>query len=518
VKLLNFLSAYFKDLIPQSVRCLPEMGKTFLSDLFAGMSVGIIAIPLALAFAIASGVPPEKGLYTVVVGGFLISFLGGSRFQIGGPTGAYVVLIYSIFNARGFEGLQIATLISGCLLILMALFKFGRLMKYVPQPVIVGFTAGIAVVILSSQLRDFFGLQVDALPPQFLDKCTLFCQEAYRINPWATLFAAFTTGSLFWMKRFLPKVPGAIVVLFVATAAAYLFALPIETIEGKFGVIPNPLPPYSLPDITWERLRELFPDGLALALLGAIEALLSAAVADRMTGTRHISNAELLGQGAANIGTAMFGGIPATAAIARTSANIRMGAKTPLAGMFHAITLFLVVYFLAPFAGKIPLAALAGILVFVAWNMGEFSHLVQIAKAHRTDGMVLFLTLILTVLVDITLAVQVGIVLSALLIVRRMGKAAQLKFVSTQEPDKHALSVSGPLFFSVSEDLKRLDLPPSCQELMIDLEGITLLDTSGVLAIKECIERWTKQGVKVSIHKIKEEWVPLFRRLGVIQT
>lgn len=488
------------------------MRKSFFSDLLAGVSVGIIALPLALAFAIASGVSPEKGLYTVLVAGFLISLLGGSRFQIGGPTGAYVLLVLATVTKHGIEGLQIATLISGVILCLMGVCKFGKVMKYIPQPVIAGFTAGIAIVILGSQLRDFFGLQV-GLPPEFLDKCTVFCQEVHGMSPWAAFFGLSTTGFLFFLKKRFPKLPGAIVALVIATLVAYLFSLPLETIEGRYGVIPSPIPPLTIPPISWAKIVELFPDGVALALLGGIESLLSTAIADRMTRFHHRSNAELFGQGVANIFSSFFGGIPATGAIARTSANIRLGAKTPLAGMIHALTLFLAVLFLAPLAGKIPLAVLAGILVFVAWNMGEFPHLVKIARAHKTDGAILFITMGLTVLVDLVLAVEVGIVLSALMLVRKLGKVSKIHL--TEESDHHALTIHGPLFFSVGEDLKRVRLPKECQKLHINCERVTLYDSSGALAIKECQERWESDGIDVEIHNIGQEHRPLFNKLGI---
>ena len=489
-----------------------EMKKSFFSDLLAGVSVGIIALPLALAFAIASGVPPEKGLYTVLVGGFLISLFGGSRFQIGGPTGAYIILVLATVTKHGIDGLQIATLISGVLLCLMGMFKFGKVMKYIPQPVIVGFTAGIAVVILGSQLRDFFGLTV-SLPPHFVEKCTMFCQEVHGMNPWSAFFGLSTTGFLFFLKNKFPKLPGAIVALVLATLIAFLFSLPLETIEMRYGAIPSPVPPFIFPKLSWEVIVQLFPDGLALALLGGVESLLSAAIADRMSRLRHRSNAELFGQGIANIFSSFFGGIPATAAIARTSANIRLGAKTPLSGMIHALTIFLAVFFFAPLAGMIPLAVLAGILVFVAWNMGEFPYLLQIARAHRTDGLILFITLSLTVLVDLVFAVEVGIVLSALMLVRKLGKVSSIHL--KEKDDHHALTIDGPLFFSIGEDLKKIRLPKGCQKIHIYCEKVTLYDSSGALAIKECQERWESDGIGVEIHNIGEEHHPLFQRLGI---
>ena len=432
------------------------------------------------------------------------------------PQGLTSFLVYATVERHGYEGLQIATLISGVLLIAMALLKCGRAMKYVPQPVIAGFTAGIAVVILSSQLRDFFGLNVEGLPPQFIDKCLLFCQEAHSFNGVAVALATLTTLSLFVFKKYFPKIPGAIVALALSSLVVSLFSLPVETIEGRFGALPSPIPPFSPPGISLKRIIELFPDGFAIALLGAIESLLAASIADRMTGYRHKSNAELMGQGIANFFSALFGGIPATGAIARTSASIRLGAKTPLAGMIHAITLFFAVFFFASYAGKIPLATLAGILTFVAWNMGEFSYLIKLARAHQTDGIILFLTLLITVLVDLTFAVEVGIVLSVLAVLRQIAKRTTLKLIPDGELGRHLLKIEGPFFFSVGEELKKMDLPNPCHEVWIDCEKITLIDTSAALAIKECSERWKSEGVNVSLNKLGPEWIPLFHSLGIV--
>lgn len=328
--------------------------KYFFNDLFAGISVGVIALPLALAFAIGSGVPPERGLFTAIVAGFLISFLGGSRVQIGGPTGAFVIIVYTIIQKHGYDGLAVATIIAGILMVLMGIARFGVFLKFIPFPVTTGFTTGIALVIFTSQIKDFFGLQIDKVPPEFLEKCTMFCLQAYTWNKWAFLVASSTLILIFVLRRYFPKIPGVIIAIIFATAISYFFSLPIETIQSKFGEIPRILPNPSFPSISYDLIKNVFPDAITIALLGAIESLLSAVVADGMTGNRHRSNCELVAQGLANIGSIIFGGIPATGAIARTSANIRMGAKTPVAGMIHAATLLLLMLLFAPLAAKIP--------------------------------------------------------------------------------------------------------------------------------------------------------------------
>lgn len=399
---------------PKSFSCLKEgySLSQFTSDLFAGISVGVIALPLALAFAIASGVLPERGLFTAIVAGFVISLLGGSQLQIGGPTGAFVIIVYGVIQRHGYEGLVLATLIAGLLMILMGIVRLGILLKFISHSVIIGFTTGIAIIIFSSQIKDFFGLEMNHVPPDFLEKWQLFFSMAHTWNFWAFSLSFTTLAMLFLLKSFFPKLPGAIIAISLAMAVAYFFNFPVETIESKFGAIPRSLPSPSIPFFSLELLEKVFPDAVAIALLGAIESLLSAAVADKIAGTKHQSNCELVAQGLANISSAIFGGIPATGAIARTSANIRLGGKTPVAGMIHAITLALLMLCLAPLAGKIPLAALAGVLIFVAWNMSELSHFKTILKELNGNSLVLLATFLLTVLADLITAIQVGVILS----------------------------------------------------------------------------------------------------------
>ena len=411
----------FKSYIPKSIQCFREgyNKQTFFNDLLAGLCVGIIALPLALAFAIASGVEPERGLFTAIVAGFLISLLGGSRVQIGGPTGAFVVIVYATVQKHGYEGLVLATFLGAALLIVMGLARLGSLLKYIPEAVITGFTAGIAVVIATSQIKDFFGLEGGAVPLDFVEKCLFLCQIADTWKGSALLIALFTLILIFVLKRYFPKVPGAMLAIVLASLSAYFLNLPLETIHSKFGALASHLPAPSFPSFSFDQVKAVFPDAIAIALLGGIESLLSAVVADKMIGTRHKSNGELIAQGLANIGSALFGGIPATGAIARTATNVRMGAKTPMAGMIHAVTLLLMMFFLAPLVGKIPLATLAGTLLYVAWNMSDLPLFITTLKSSREDALLLITSFFLTIFIDLIVAVQAGVFIGTLLHLKR---------------------------------------------------------------------------------------------------
>lgn len=529
------------DFLPKSIVCFREgySKEYFFHDLFAGASVGVIALPLALAFAIASGVAPEKGLFTAIVAGFLISLLGGSRVQIGGPTGAFVVIVYAVIQKHGYEGLALATLIAAGIMILMGIARFGVLLKFIPYPVTTGFTAGIAVVIVSSQIKDFFGLSAEKLPPQFLQKCSLYCEIAHTWNVWALLIAFSTLVLIFTLRRWLPKLPGTIIAILLATSIAYLFAFPVETIESKFGQIPRSLPTPSFPHFSYDLFKAVFPDAITIALLGAIESLLSAVVADGMIGSKHRSNGELVAQGIANLGSVVFGGIPATGAIARTAANIRMGAKTPLSGMIHAVTLLLLMLFFAPLAGKIPLAALAGVLIFVAWNMSEIPHFIEILKGQKGDAGILLITFFLTILIDLTVAVQVGVILSAVVFLKRMTDKTTVKICQnlvrenndeTVEFDDSdlllrkdipsdvvAFEIRGPFFYSVADLLDeaflQLDFTP--RVFILRLNKTPLIDATGLHSIKQFSLKCQKKGVRFLISDIDNHKRKLLQNSGV---
>lgn len=530
-----------RDYIPKIFFCLKEgYGKSvFLSDLLAGFSVGVIALPLALAFAIGSGVAPEKGLFTAIIAGFLISFLGGSRVQIGGPTGAFVVLIYAIVQKHGYEGLAVATMMAGLMMILMGIARFGVFLKFIPFPVTTGFTTGIALGIFTSQIKDFFGLKIEKVPPHFLGKCKALFLEAHTWNPWAFAVALGTLFFIFALRRYFPKAPGVLLAILLATAASYAFSLPLETIYSKFGQIPRILPLPSWPGFSYATVKEVFPDAIAIALLGAIESLLSAAVADGMTGNRHRSNCELVAQGAANIGSILFGGIPATGAIARTAANVKMGAKTPVAGMIHAATLFLLMLLLAPWAAKIPLCALSAVLVYVAWNMSELGHFLGILRSEKSEALLLLTTFFLTIFIDLSVAVQVGVLLAAVIFVKKMAdhtsvevcrilieensrespelKDAEILFRKDIPEEVAVFEINGPFFYSVAdllgEALGRLGKTP--RVFILRMRKVPVIDATGIKALKEFKRKCDKKGIVFLVSGAQEKIRRLFKTAGV---
>lgn len=496
----------------------------FVKDMLAGLSVAIVALPLAMAIAIASNLPPERGLFTAIVAGFLISALGGSRFQIGGPTAAFIVTVAMVAMRHGYEGLVLATMMAGILLIIMAFVRAGELIKFIPYPVITGFTSGIALLILFSQLKDFFGLPIENMPPDFIDKLVLYIQNLHQANPVAVAVALISIIIIFFMKVNYPRIPGPIVVVVLSAIAVYLFDFPIETIESRFGAIPSMLPSPSLPDISFEKIRAVFPDAVTIAVLAAIESLLSAVVADGMAETKHKPNTELFAQGAANIGSAMFGGLPATGAIARTATNVKAGAVSPISGMFHAVWLLVFMLLLAPFIVKVPLAALSGILIVIAWNMSEIKHIKSILKAPRADRAVLFITFALTVLVDLNFAIQTGISLAAILFINSMMKSTKIRSYDeeeeTDDPDSinkkivpegvEVYEIQGPLFFGIAEKLvdalTNMEVTPKA--FILRLRLVPMIDAAGLHAIDTVSERLKNRGstlilsgVNKNVHK-----------------
>jgi len=505
--------ALFREFVPMSVICWREgyRRELFFDDLRAGISVGLIALPLAMAFAIGSGVDPERGLYTAIFAGFLISLLGGSRVQIGGPTGAFIIIVLDVVIRHGYDGLAIATLLAGVMMILMGLARFGVFLKFIPYPVTVGFTTGIALVIFSSQMKDFFGLCINPVPAKFLDKWTAYAENVMSCTPWASLIAVTTLFLIFFFRRYKPKWPNVIIAIALATIISIIFDLPMDTIQSKFGSIPNSLPMPSFPAFTLEKVRSVFPDAIAIALLGAIESLLSAVVGDGMTGHRHRSNCELVAQGLANIGSVLVGGIPATGAIARTSANIKLGGKTPMAGMVHAVTLLLIMVICAPLVSKVPLASLAAVLIYVAWNMSELPHFYSLLRGPWSDALVLMTTFLLTVLVDLTVAVQVGVVLSAMLFVKRMSDTTNIKICKAlveenayEYPDAHdsdiifrkdvpedtvVFEINGPFFFAVSDLLNEQwqNMTTIPKIFILRMRKVSIIDATGVRALNDFI-------------------------------
>jgi SulP family sulfate permease len=542
---LNPLKIMFReDLIPKTIACWKEgySKSFFLGDLAAGITVGIISLPLVMAFAIASGLSPEKGLYTGIIAGFLISLLGGSRVQIGGPTGAFVVIIYAIVQKHGYEGLAIATFMAGLLMIFMGLARFGVFLRFIPHSVTTGFTIGIALSIWSSQVKDFLGFQVDSIPADFISKWKMYFHCCNTWNPWSLGLATGTLSLIFILRRFFPKIPAVVPVVFLATFITTFFDLPVDTIEKKFGAIPSTLPFPHLPSFTLEKIKTLLPDAITIALLGSIESLLSALVADGMTGHRHRSNGELVAQGLSNLASVFFGGIPATGAIARTTANIQMGAKTPFAGIFHAITLLVLMLFAAPYAAKFPLPSLAAILGFVAWNMCERESFMAILKGPWPDALVMGITFFLTILIDLTVAVQVGVILAAILFVKKMSDSTTVKickFLVQEEgeeiskthesdlilhknvPEEVAVfEIDGPFFYPIAnllnEQLRLLSKTP--RFFILRMGKVPFIDATGLHALKQFQATCKQKGIVLSFSGIKEELMPTLQRGNIISS
>jgi len=499
----------------------------FIKDLWAGVIVGIVALPLAIAFAIASGVSPEKGLFTAVIAGFIISAMGGSRVQIGGPTGAFIVIVYGIVQQYGVNGLIIATFLAGIMLVIMGVARLGAVIKFIPHPLIVGFTSGIALIIFSSQLNDFFGWQISNIPAGFIGKWKVYFEHATSINLYAVLMAALTVAiSLFWPK-ITHKIPGSLVAIVVTTAAAQLLHLPVETIGSRFGSIPSTLPAPVVPDLDLDTIRNLLAPAFAIALLGGIESLLSAVVADGMTSGNHRSNTELIAQGTANIFSSIFGGIPATGAIARTATNIKNGGRTPVAGMIHALTLLLIMLFVGKWAAWIPMATLAGILIIVAYNMSEWQNFVSVLKGPGSDAVVLLTTFLLTVLIDLTVAIEIGMVLAAFLFMRKMIRISDVNILTSQiedqenSNDKQAISnytippgvevfeITGPLFFGAAykfkDALRLIEKPPHV--LIIRMRQVPIIDATGLRTLREVYKETKHRGTKLILSEVYSKQV-----------
>src|SRR5450432_974893 len=398
----------------------------FGKDLMAGFIVGIVALPLAIAFAIASGVSPEKGLFTAIIGGFIISAMGGSKVQIGGPTGAFIVIVYGIVQQYGVNGLIIATFIAGVMLIIMGFARLGAVIKFIPHPLIIGFTSGIALIIFSSEIKDFFGLKMGAVPSDFLEKWKSYIVNFHSVNVYTVLTATAAVAIILLWPKVTHKIPGSLIAILLTTAVVQLFHLPVESIGSRFGAIPSSLPVPVIPHLDYAIIKNLVRPAFTIALLGGIESLLSAVVADGMIGGNHRSNVELIAQGTANMFSAIFGGIPATGAIARTATNVRNGGRTPVAGIVHAITLLLILLFFGKWASLIPMATLAGILVVVAYNMSEWRHFRFITKGPRSDMAIMLTTFLLTVFIDLTVAIEIGMILAAFLFIRDMIKSSDV--------------------------------------------------------------------------------------------
>jgi sulfate permease, SulP family len=511
-------------------------GALLARDVGAGLTVGIVALPLAMAFAIASGVKPEAGIFTAIIAGFLISALGGSNVQIGGPAGAFIVIVYGIVERYGLANLLISTVLAGGLLFAMGLFKLGALVRYVPVPIIIGFTNGIAVLIALSQVKDLLGLDIDKMPSDFFAQIQALGMHLGSFNPlalaiglaclavvvvWPKSYTMPEHPAGLWgrLRRFSSHLPGTIIALAGATLVTALFALPVQTIGSRFGGIPQSLPAFALPEFSWTTVKQLLIPTLTIALLGAIESLLCARVADNATEfPRHDPNQELMAQGVANFVAPFFGGIPATGTIARTVTNIRAGAATPVAGMVHALTLLAVVLLAAPLAVHVPLAALAGILMFVAWNMGEwheFARLRHFSPQYRT---ILVGTFVLTVVFDLTVAVEVGLVLACLFFIWRMGQLFSVRPQGSAElpPGVFVFELFGSLFFGAVGKIETLpaQLPEGTRAVVLEMHRLISMDTSGLEALQQLHRVLQRRGIALVLANVNEQPLSLMRRSG----
>jgi sulfate permease, SulP family len=505
-----------------------------IRDLLAGIIVGIVALPLAIAFAIASGVSPEKGIITAVVAGFIISFLGGSRVQIGGPTGAFIIIVYGIVQEYGIEGLTVATFIAGFMIMFMGFLRFGSLIKYFPYTLIVGFTTGIAVIIFSSQVKDFFGLQIGSLPSDFVGSWKTILLNIHSIDLFAAAIGMFTLLVIILFSKKFSRIPGSLVAIVISTLVVYFLEIPVETVGSRFGAISAtlPLPKFYLVD--YETSRNLLQPALAIAALGAIESLLSAVVADGMIGGNHRSNMELVAQGGANIFSAMFGGIPATGAIARTVTNIKNGARTPVSGIVHAVTLLIVLVAASPLTAYIPLACLAGVLMVVAYNMSEMKIFFSIFKTSRSDIAVLLATFLVTVFFDLVIAIEIGMGLAAFLFLKRMSETVELgpvfdKYgmgkddVTFEEELKNIpentliYEISGPLFFGAAQRFYDTMTSIGIHQkfLVLRMRHVSMVDATGIKRLKELILLMNSQNTGVVLSGVNNKVKDLLIKSGI---
>lgn len=506
-------------------------------DLIAGLTVAIVALPLAMALAIASGTSPDKGLHTAIVAGFLVSALGGSRVQIGGPTAAFIPVVFNVIERFGYGGLVLCTLLAGLILIAAGLLRLGALMRYMPQPVITGFTAGIAVTIFISQIKDALGLPIERLPGEFIERLHAYGEHIGAFDSFAVVLTLACLLIIVLLRRWQPKWPGFLIAVIAGTVAVAALALPVATVGSVYGAIPSTLPSISFPEIPFARTGELLPSALTIAFLAGVESLLSAVVADGMTGGRHRSNCELVAQGVANVGSALVGGLPATGAIARTATNVRAGGRTPIAGIAHALFLLLFMLLLAPLMAWVPLAALAAVLLIVAWNMSEIERFRHLMRAPVGDRVVLLTTFLLTVVFDLTVAIQVGVVLAAFLFMHRMSEVVAIDrdvglidedrddLENGRQPDQRdllpagvaAFRISGPLFFAVANRLDQVldQYPDSPRVFILRLRLVPMIDASGVQALADFLDRCRRYGIQVILSGLQAQPAKVLIAMGL---
>lgn len=505
-----------------------------IKDIISGIIVAIIALPLSIALAIASGVSPEQGLYTAIIAGFFISFFGGSRVQIGGPTAAFVVIIYGIVTTYGTDGLIVATIMAGIFLCLMGIFHFGSLIKYIPYTITTGFTCGIAVTLFVGQIKDFLGLQMESVPSEFADKVVAYAKNISTTNITALLIGLLAVLILVFWPKVTDKIPGSLIAIIVTTAIVYFAKLPVNTIGSVYGELSSSFPIFQVPSISFKLIQELLSPAFTIAILAGIESLLSAVVSDGMIGDTHKSNAELIGQGLGNIFSGLFGGIPATGAIARTAANVRNGGRTPIAGITHCITLTIILLVLMPLAALIPMTTLAAVLLVVAWNMADWESFFHLCKtAPKSDVIVLVATFLLTVFFDLVVAIEVGVVLASMLFMKRMAETADVKaWKYTDAPDitpgeaeklrdiPHSIRVfeiCGPLFFAAADEILRIQSEKSTKVIVIRMRSVPAIDASAMRSLRQLAARAKKKKITLVFSHVNEQPMSVMKKDGFIE-
>lgn len=505
-----------------------------LKDIISGIIVAIIALPLSIALAIASGVGPEQGLYTAIIAGFFISFFGGSRVQIGGPTAAFVVIIYGIVAQYGTDGLIVATILAGIILVIMGICHFGSLIKYIPYTITIGFTCGIAVTLFVGQLKDFFGLSIKSVPSEFLDKVIVYAKNIKSVNITASLIGLSAIAIMLIWPKITDKIPGSLVAIIITTAIAYFAKLPINTIGSVYGELNSSFPAFHVPSISMNLIQKMLSPAFTIAVLAAIESLLSAVVSDGMIGDTHKSNAELIGQGLGNIFSGLFGGIPATRAIARTAANVRNGGRTPIAGIAHCITLTIILLVLMPLAALIPMTTLAAVLLVVAANMADWESFFNLCKsAPKSDIIVLVVTFFLTVFFDLVVAIEIGVVLAALLFMKRMAETADIKaWKYTDSPDitpgeaeklrdiPHSISVfeiCGPMFFAAADQILNINSNHHTKVVVIRMRSVPAIDASAMRSLHELVSRAKKKNITLLFSHVNEQPMHVMEKDGFIE-
>lgn len=505
-----------------------------IKDIISGIIVAIIALPLSIALAIASGVSPEQGLYTAIIAGFFISFFGGSRVQIGGPTAAFVVIIYGIVTTYGTDGLIVATIMAGIILCLMGIFHFGSLIKYIPYTITTGFTCGIAVTLFVGQIKDFLGLDMGSVPSEFADKLVAYAQNIKTVNPAALAIGLVAIVILVLWPKVTDKLPGSLIAIIVTTAIVYFAKLPVNTIGSVYGELSSAFPSFQLPSVSFKLIQQLLSPAFTIAILAGIESLLSAVVSDGMIGDSHKSNAELVGQGLGNIFSGLFGGIPATGAIARTAANVRNGGRTPIAGITHCVTLTIILVVLMPLASLIPMTTLAAVLLVVAWNMADWESFGRLCKtAPKSDVIVLVATFVLTVFFDLVVAIEVGVVLAAMLFMKRMAETADVKaWKYTDEPDTtpgeaeklrdiphtiRVFEISGPLFFAAADEILRINSEKTTRVIVIRMRSVPAIDASAMRSIRQLADRAKKKKITLIFSHVNEQPMSVMKKDGFVE-